>query len=487
MGAPAIHFGTSGWRAIIADEFTFENVRLAVAAVAGHVLSLAREPAVLVACDTRFLSEEYSRLAAEVLSEHGVKVLLCETFAPTPAVAFEVLRRKLTGSVNFTASHNPAMYHGLKFNSADGGPALPEVTKNIEERIARLASMDNRGERRGRSGKPLWCPGSRGKGRGAIEILSIREPYLKCLEALVNFDTIRASGLHFVCDAVHGCGAGYLDASLRARGAEVTELRANRDVLFDGGGPDVIEENLAPLRRAVVDSGAAAGLATDGDADRFGILDNDGAWISPNHILALLYDYLAETRKWELPAARSVATSHLLDAVAGLHGQRVKQTPVGFKYIGEFIKQDKIALGGEESAGLTIRGHIPEKDGILAGLLVAEMIAARKASLREQIHTLFRRVGSEFWPVRENLHLSEEVMCSAVKRLKINYKTFLERRVQRLDRTDGAKFIFKDGSWVLLRPSGTEPVLRVYTEASRPEVSAQLARETADWIRKGET
>jgi phosphoglucomutase len=485
MGAPPIHFGTSGWRAIIADEFTFENVRLAVAAIAGHVLSLAREPEVLVACDTRFLSEEYSRLAAEVLSQQGVKVFLCDGFAPTPAVAFEVLRRKLTGAINFTASHNPAAYHGLKFNSADGGPALPEVTKNIEERIARLASIGNRGDHRGRSGKPLRPSRLRGKG-GQIEVISIREPYLKRLEALVNFDTIRASKLHFICDAVHGCGAGYLDESLRMHGVQVTELRADRDVLFDGGGPDVIEENLVPLRRAVLDSGSAAGLGTDGDADRFGILDDDGAWISPNHILALLYDYVVETRKWELPAARSVATSHMLDAVARLHGQSVKQTPVGFKYIGEFIKQDKIALGGEESAGLTIRWHVPEKDGILAGLLVAEMMAARKASLREQIQSLFRRVGREFWPLRENLHLREEVLSGTIKRLKAHFKTFLGRRVQQLDRTDGSKFIFKEGSWVLLRPSGTEPLLRVYTEASSPEVSAQLAREAVNWIQRGE-
>jgi len=479
MSASAIHFGTSGWRAIIADEFTFENVRLAVASIAGHVLSISREPAVLVACDTRFLSEEYSRLAAGVLAEHGVKVFLCDGFAPTPAVACEVLRRELTGSINFTASHNPALYHGLKFNSADGGPALPEVTKDIEERIARLASRGNHDGGRGPSSKSSR---PQGRGRGQIEVVSIREPYLERLRSLVSFDTIRASGLHFACDAVHGCGAGYLDESLRRHGARVTELRANRDVLFEGAGPDVSEENLAPLRRAVLETGAAAGLATDGDADRFGILDRDGAWISPNHILALLYDYVAETRHWALPAARSVATSHMLDAVAGLRGQSVKQTPVGFKYIGEFIKQDKIALGGEESAGLSIRGHVPEKDGILAGLLVAEMIAARKAGLREQVQSLFRRAGREFWPLRENLRLSEEVMSGAVRRLKMNYKTFLGRRVRQLDRTDGAKFIFEDGSWVLLRPSGTEPLLRVYTEASSPEDSAHLAREAADWI-----
>lgn len=474
MAAPAIHFGTSGWRAIIADEFTFANVRLAVAAIAEHVLSLASEPAVIVASDPRFYSEEFSRLAAEILSQHGVKVFLCDTFAPTPAVAFEVVRRKLDGAVNFTASHNPAHYHGLKFSSADGGPALPEVTQDIEARVARLAARGLRPSRR--SGK-AFRPAS-------IETISIRKPYLDRLKALVDFDKIRASGLHFICDAVHGCGAGYLDESLRLAGVGVTALRANRDVLFDGTGPDVVEENLAPLRRAVLDSGATAGLATDGDADRFGIVDRDGTWISPNHVLALLYDYVVETRGWQLPAARSVATSHMLDAVAKFHGQTVYQTPVGFKYIGELVRQDKIALGGEESAGLSIRGHVPEKDGILACLLVAEMTAQRRASLGEQIRSLFGRVGGEFWPLRRNLHLSEEVKARTVSRLKEDYKTFLGRPLQKLDRTDGAKFIFEDGSWVLMRLSGTEPILRLYTEASGQKASAQLAQEAGEWIAK---
>jgi phosphoglucomutase len=474
MTATAIHFGTSGWRALIADEFTFANVRLAVEAIAGHVLSQASEPAVIVGGDTRFYSEEFSRLAAEILSEHGVKVFLCDTFVPTPAVAFEVRRRKLNGAVNFTASHNPAHYQGLKFSSADGGPALPEVTKDIEARVARLAA---RGARRTKRHDKATRPAS-------IETISIRKMYLDRLKALVDFDKIRASGSHFICDAVHGCGAGYLDESLRLAGVGVTALRGNRDVLFDGTGPDVVEENLVPLRQAVLESGATAGLATDGDADRFGIIDRDGAWISPNHILALLYDYVVETRGWKLPAARSVATSHMIDAVARFHGQTVFQTPVGFKYIGELIQQDKIALGGEESAGLSIRGHLPEKDGILACLLVAEMTAQRRASIGEQIQAMFRRVGAEFWPLRRNLHLSDEVKARTVSRLRGEYKTFLGRPLHKVDRTDGTKFIFGDGSWVLMRLSGTEPILRLYTEANSQKASVQLAKEAGEWIEK---
>jgi phosphomannomutase len=259
-------------------------------------------------------------------------------------------------------------------------------------------------------------------------------------------------------------------------------MRTNRDCLFDGTGPDVSEENLAPLRKAVVDSGAAAGLATDGDADRFGMIDRDGTWIQPNHILALVYDYIVETRAWNMAAARSVATSQLIDAAATAHGQKTYQTPVGFKYIGQLIREDKIALGGEESAGLTIRGHVPEKDGILACLLVAEMIAARGASLGEQVKQLFKKVGREFWPVRENLHLSDEQKANAVKKVAVDSSTLVGRKVVSIDRTDGAKFSFEDGSWMLLRLSGTEPLLRLYVEANSAAASAKLTNEATKWV-----
>jgi phosphoglucomutase len=236
------------------------------------------------------------------------------------------------------------------------------------------------------------------------------------------------------------------------------------------------------LRDTVLAKKAAVGLATDGDADRFGVLDSDGTWVQPNHIIALLYDYVVETRKWRMPAARSVATSHLVDAVARHYGTTIFQTPVGFKYIGQLIEQDKIALGGEESAGLSIRGHVPEKDGILACLLVAEMVAVRRTSVMEQLRALFKRVGRECWPIRVNLHLPDDIKLRTVERLKADFPTFLGRRVASLDRTDGLKIEFDDGSWVLLRLSGTEPLLRVYTESSSQEMAKQLAAKTREWV-----
>src|SRR5579864_445686 len=370
-----IKFGTSGWRAIIAEDFTFANVRLAAAAIAEHVRSRNANATLIVGHDTRFFAEEFTCAAAEILREHGIRVLLCEGATPTPAIAYEIRRRKVDGAINFTASHNPAEYQGLKFTGPDGGPALPEVTHDIEARAAKL------GERAPakHNDKPF-------------EKIDPRTLYLDRLAQLVDFKSLANAKISVVADVLHGCGAGYLDRALSTHGVNVQALRTDRDVLFDGSGPDVSEENLQPLREAVLAKKTAAGLATDGDADRFGILDFDGTWMQPNHILGLVYDYLVETRGWKMPAARSVATSHLLDAVARHHGTTVMQTPVGFKYVGELIQRDQIALGGEESAGMTIRGHVPDKDGILACLIVAEMIAVRRASLAAQLRALFKKV-----------------------------------------------------------------------------------------------
>lgn len=469
--ASPIKFGTSGWRGIIAEDFTFPNVRLALAAIAEHVKAQTAQPAILVAYDTRFYSEEFAQLAVDILHQYGIRSLLCETFTPTPAVAYEIMRRKLDGAINFTASHNPAHYHGLKFSSADAGPALPEITKDIEARAAQISSKGGV--------PPLAHDVTKVK---PSETVNLRENYLRRLEELVRFDVLANSKERLVVDALHGCGAGYLDRALKDHGVDTHAIRTERDVLFDGTGPDVSEENLAPLRKAVLDSKATAGLATDGDADRFGIVDRDGTWIQPNLILALIYDYLVETRQWKMPAARSVATTQMIDAVARSHGQTVFQTPVGFKYIGQCIREDSIAMGGEESAGLTIRKHIPEKDGILACLLVAEMVAARSASLGEQIRAAYKKLGREFWPVRENLHLSDEQKANAMKKVALDGSTLLGRKIVSIDRTDGAKFVFEDGSWMLLRFSGTEPLMRLYVEAESAEASARLTSEATKWV-----
>jgi phosphoglucomutase len=439
MAASPIKFGTSGWRGIIADDFTFGNVRLAVAAIAEHVRAGNPNSTLLLARDQRFFAEEFLETAAEVLAEQGVHSLVCAGATPTPTVAYEIRRRKTDGAINFTASHNLAEYQGLKFSASDGGPALPEVTRDIEARAARLATT-------AKPGAPAFPSLQDAQPR---ETIDAAPAYLDRLGELVRFDVIRqqteAGRMGIVYDALHGCGAGYFDRVLDQHGIHAHTLRAERDVLFDGTGPDVSEENLARLAAAVTERKAAVGLATDGDADRFGVVDGTGEWVSPNHILGLLYDYLLESRGWHLDAARSVATSHLLDGVARQHGQSVHETPVGFKYIGQLILKDAIALGGEESAGLSIHGHLPEKDGILACLLVAEMMAARRATLGDQLRDLFHRVGSEYWPLRTNLHLPDDIKRLAIERLDGNFSEFLGRRVVRTDRTDGLQLEFGDG------------------------------------------
>ena len=461
-----IQFGTSGWRGIIAEDFTFPGVRRASKAIASHLRSHTKAPVVIVGYDTRFCSEDFARTSAAVLRSDGCRVLLCEGPSPTPAIAHAIIYGKLDGGVNITASHNPAQYNGLKFSGSDGGPALPEVTKDLEKRAAKLE--DDSGQHH--------------EAEDTFERIDPREAYFEQLRRVIRFDVLQKAKGNFVYDAVHGCGAGWLDRILAENGLTITSIRTNRDVLFDGTGPDPSDENLAPLKSAVREKKALAGLATDGDADRFGIIDGDGEFVSPNHILALVFDYLLETRRYKLGASRSVATTHLIDAVAKLHGVRVYETPVGFKYVGPLLRDDKIALGGEESAGMTVRGHLPEKDGILACLLVGEMIAARQTSLSDQLHDLFRRVGREFWPIRENLHLSEEVQAKLPDRLKSEFKEFAGHRVSRTDRTDGLKLILDDDTWLLMRLSGTEPIVRVYAEAATPAASKNLADQAREWV-----
>ncbi len=461
-----IHFGTSGWRGIIAEDFTFPGVRRASKAIASHLRAHTKAPVVIIGYDTRFFSEDFARSSAAVLRSDGCRVLLCGAPTPTPAIAHAIIHGKLDGGVNITASHNPAQYNGLKFSGSDGGPALPEVTEDLEKRAAKLEEE----------------PGQHHEIEDTFEHIDPREAYFEQLRRVIRFDVLKTARGNFVCDAVHGCGAGWLDRILAENGLTVTSIRANRDVLFDGTGPDPSEENLGPLKIAVREKQALAGLATDGDADRFGIVDRDGAFVSPNHILGLVFDYLLETRGYKLGASRSVATTHLIDAVAKLHGVRVYETPVGFKYVGPLLRDDKIALGGEESAGMTVRGHLPEKDGILACLLVGEMIAARRASLSDQLRDLFRRVGREFWPVRENLHLSEDVQAKLPDRLKSDFKEFAGHRVSRTDRTDGLKLILDDDTWLLMRLSGTEPIVRVYAEAATPAASKNLADQAREWV-----
>ena len=463
-----IKFGTSGWRAIIADEFTFANVRLATEAIGRYARTQNPQPTILVGYDTRFASEDFGREAARVLTSQGIHVNLCARAVPTPAVALTIMKQKLDGAVNITASHNPGEYSGIKFSTSDGAPALPNVTGAIEAEIQNLQ-------------KSNWEFNPATAKESLITLVDIGPAYLADLATKVDFAKIRAANIGIGYDALHGSGAGYLDRVLANNKIPVTALHVDRDVYFGGLHPEPGEEQMAELKLVMQKNNLPIGLATDGDADRFGVMDEGGDFIMPNELIAMLIDYLVESRKWKGGVARSVATTHLIDRVAKYHRMELLETPVGFKYIGEYIKEGRIILGGEESAGLSIRGHVPEKDGILACLLLTEMRASRGKSLKNQLKELFSRVGAVY-NRRLNIKLDPEISARVKAKIAADVKDFHGRRVVHENRTDGLKLLFADDSWVLMRPSGTEPVVRFYAESTTEADLEKLLEYGRKWI-----
>jgi alpha-D-glucose phosphate-specific phosphoglucomutase len=461
-----IKFGTSGWRAVMAEEFTFANVQRAVRGIARYVASQKPQGArVIVGRDPRFLGETFCSMAADILSAHGITPLVVSEPAPTPAFAYAVISNKADGVINFTASHNPPEYNGIKFSTPDGCPALPEVTKKIE---AEIAAAD----------KESAAESSSSATKGSLDPKS---GYLKRLGEIVDLKAIKKAGLKVAFDPMWGAARGYSDELLRTAGIEVATVHDYRDVLFGGHAPEPDDHLLEDLRKKMRETGANLGIATDGDADRFGIVDADGTFLQPNYVIAILFDYLVQSRGWKNGVAKSVATTNLINALAEHHKVELHETPVGFKYIGELIMQDKIAIGGEESAGLSIRHHVPEKDGVLAGLLCCESVACRGKSLTEQLKTISNQVGS-FFPQRENFRLTAEVKTKFTEKLKSDPRDFCGHAVSKVVRTDGLKLLFDDGSWVCYRLSGTEPVVRVYSEARSENGLEKLSIAAKSWI-----
>jgi phosphoglucomutase len=463
-----IKFGTSGWRAVMAEEFTFANVRRAVGGIARYVVSQKPQRArVIVGRDPRFLGETFCSMAAEILSAHGITPVMVAEPAPTPAFAYAVIQNKADGVINFTASHNPPEYNGIKFSTPDGCPALPEVTKKIEAEII--------------AGDGAQSSGGSAAAAATPEALDPKPAYLKRLGEIVDLEAIRKASVRVAFDPMWGAARGYSDELLRSAGVNVATVHDHRDVLFGGHAPEPDDHLLEDLRLKMRETKAQIGIATDGDADRFGIVDGDGTFLQPNYVIALLFDYLVESRGWKNGVAKSVATTNLINALAEKHGVELHETPVGFKYIGELIMQDKIAIGGEESAGLSIRHHVPEKDGVLAGLLCCEAVAKRGKFLGEQLKEICNQVGS-FYPKRENFRLTPEVKAKFTEKLRLDPKEFCGHPVGKVVRTDGLKLVFSDGSWVCYRSSGTEPVVRVYTEARSERGLEKLSTAAKHWI-----
>lgn len=467
-----ISFGTSGWRGILCEDFVFDNIKIVTQAIADHVIANGEKAkGIVVGYDTRFMGERFAKEAARVLTGAGLKTFLCKRDTPTPVIAHEILRRKCAGAINFTASHNPPEYNGMKFSPSWGGPALPETTRDIERR-----ANDMLGELCFKE-RPL----NEAMHDGLLEEIDPQDSYLKSLAEKVDFAAIATLGAVAV-NPLYGTGRGYLEEPLMMNRMKVKLINAQRDPYFGGFPPEPARKYIMDFINLVKgDPAIRLGLATDGDADRFGIVDEDGSFIEPNYIIALLLDYLVRTRKMTGGVARSVATSHLVDAVARKHGVEVHETPVGFKYIGELISQDKIIIGGEESAGLSIKGHVPEKDGILACFLVAEMVAREGMSVGKLLERLYGQVGS-YITKRENIALSPELEAGFPAKIASTPTTFAGLKVKEMITIDGSKFILEDGSWLLFRKSGTEPVVRLYGEAATDEKLQAVMKAAREFI-----
>lgn len=460
----AIKFGTDGWRAIISDQFTFANLRIVAQALADYLIgSGTSNKGIAIGYDTRFLADKFAVETAKVMLSNGIPCTVMETDTPTPVVAFTVKDRKLAGAVMITASHNPPQYCGFKFISSDGGPAPSEITRQIEANIAKVAEPKT------------------GSGHN-IERINPFNRYMQHIKTLIDLDAIKKAHLKVAYDPLWGTGRNYLGRILEQAGCQVRTIHENSDVLFGGITPEPIGENLDELKAIVRKDRLDIGLSTDPDADRFGVVDEKGDYVSANHVLSILLEYLITMRGEKGCAVRSIATTHMMDSIAEKNGIKMKETPVGFKYIAEIMLKEAVIIGGEESGGLSISDHVPEKDGILAGLLICEMVARKGKPLSQILADDMSKYGS-FVNKRVNMHLSRQDKESLMKKLKADPpKMIAGSRLKNVSMTDGVKMIFEGGGWLLARPSGTEDLVRTYFEAKDDKMVNGMIKDFEKYV-----
>ncbi len=453
-----IKFGTDGWRAIIADDFTFANVARVAGALAAYYRKTGEKRPIVVGYDRRFASQEFGRTVARVLAGADLKVLFCTAYAPTPAISLLTVKEKAGGAVVITASHNPAEYNGVKIKGDFGGPVTPELTAAVE---AILHAQIEAGE------EPAQADYADAVVKKSIVEVDAVPGYQAAIEAFVNVDVIRKAGLRVVVDAIYGAGSGVLAGVLKKWGMDATEFHADYNPGFGGLHPEPIAANLEFLGAKVRELNADVGLATDGDADRIGIVDENGAFIGTQATFALLLMHLVEDRKMTGNVAKACSSTSMLDKLGKKYGIQVYETPVGFKWVCDLMldPEKNVLLGGEESGGYGLRGHVPERDAGLVGLLFLEMMAQRRASVTQLLKQLWEKVGRHDF-LRIDVRTTEEKKQSALRKLA-NYppKAFAGVKVERIDTKDGYKLYLANGGWVLVRPSGTEPLLRTYCEA----------------------
>ena len=472
----AVKFGTDGWRGIIADDFTHENVRVAARAIAHYVL--AEEDATRGVCigwDTRFKSQAFARVVAEVLAGAGIPVQLADRVTPTPALSFAVRGRGAAGGVMITSSHNPAEWNGVKYKASYGGSGKPSIIAAIETYLD----------------KPLASAAPAG-----IEEVDFNPPYIQAIEAFVDLPAIWASGYRFLIDCMYGAGRGVIAGIFSRAGVPFVEMRAEINPAFPGINPEPILPHIRETQKRVVEEGCVAGLVTDGDADRIGAVDEHGNVVDAHKIFAILLKWLLERKKWPGEVTRAFNTTLMLDRIAAKHGRKLHEHGIGFKYVCDLMLTEDILIGGEESGGVGISRHLPERDGMLNSLLLAQVMADEKKTLGELVASLQEEFGEHQYG-RIDMHIEESLKQSAIARARDVQagEVFAGMRVLRVEILDGIKFFLENTAcagkpkaaetWLLLRASGTEPLLRVYCESCSTVAVDAVLKSAEAFVLKG--
>jgi alpha-D-glucose phosphate-specific phosphoglucomutase len=458
-----IEFGTDGWRAVIAADYTFDNVRLCTQAVADYVLdSGMADRGMVIGYDTRFQSEYFASAVAEVFAGNGIKAYLSDRPIPTPTTSFAILTLKAAGGVIITASHNPSIWNGFKYRPEYAGAASPEITEAVEERLAEIQAQD---------GEIKRLPLEEGIEQGIIVKIDAVKPYLEQVASLVDLEAIRQAELLVAVDAMYGAGIGYFPKLLSGGKTQVVEVNNVRNPLFPGmENPEPIDHNLKALKRAIAEHDADAGLGNDGDADRIGFMDENGVFINQLQVYALLLLYLLEVKEKRGPIVRTITSSVMADKLAAKYDLDVYETPVGFKYVGPKMLEVDALMGGEESGGFAFAGHLPERDGILAGLMLLELMVKLDKKPSELIDYLYEQVGPHYYD-RWDIEFEPENRQQVIQAIDDEHPDEIAGlKVVSEDRPDGAfRFHLEDGGWLLVRFSGTEPLIRIYTETTHKE------------------
>ena len=470
-----VKFGTDGWRGIIADDFTYANVRVAARAIAHYVLQHENPAAgVCIGWDTRFASQAFAKVVAEVLAEAGIPVLLANKVTPTPELSFAVRERKAAGGVMITSSHNPAQWNGVKYKASYGGSGKPSIIASIESYLL----------------KPLASAATPAK----IEEVDFSPEYIRALESFVDLAAIKASGHKFLIDTMYGAGRGYIAGIFLRAGIPFVEFRNELNPAFPGINPEPILPHIAPTQKAVVENGCAAAFITDGDADRIGAVDENGNVVDAHKVFAVLLQWLLKRKQWTGDVTRAFNTTKMLDRIADKYGRTLHEHGIGFKYVCDLMLEKDILIGGEESGGMGISKHLPERDGLMNSLLLAQAMADEGKTLGQLVAALQEEYGEHQYG-RIDMHINDELKQSAIARAKAGVTDFAGMKVLRVETLDGIKFFLENPAcagkpnaaetWLLLRASGTEPLLRVYCESCSVESVQQVLAAAEAFVMAG--